>query len=167
MPNWCSNQVTIEHDDPAQIQRLFDAFEKGEFLQAVDPMPENPPVDPAIAAEFYDSLPDWYNWRLAHWGTKWDVGGKHDGQADILTPNMLSLSFDSAWSPPMIAYQKLVNDGFKVHAYYHEMGMCFMGEFDNGEDDYIEYTCYEDIPDNWDEVWNMAEMFAMMEEDGD
>ena len=34
----------------------------------------------------------------------------------------------------------------KIDAYYHEMGMCFIGEFDNGEDDYLEYTCYEDIP---------------------
>lgn len=160
MPNWCDNQVTIEHDDPAEIQRLHDAFQKGEFLQAIDPMPDDPKPSPADAG--LGSLPDWYNWRLQHWGCKWDVGGD-DGSADILTPNMLSLSFLSPWAPPLVAYQKLVNDGFRVHAYYHEMGMCFMGEFDNGNDDYIEYHNADDIPDNWFDVWNMGEHFAMIE----
>lgn len=164
MPNWCQNQVTIEHDDPEQIKRLFDAFEKGEFLQAIEPMPEEP--KPALEGVL-ESLPDWYNWRLQHWGTKWDVGGRDSGQGDILTPNMLSLSFDSAWASPIQAYQKLVEQGFSVVAYYHEMGMCFMGEFNDGEDDYLEYDGSkdaDDIPENWYDIWNMGEHFAMLEE---
>lgn len=163
MPNWCSNQVSIEHDDPEQIKRLFDAFNLGKFLQAVDPMPKDP--KPEINAASLGSLPDWYNWCLQHWGCKWDVGGEDGGQADIVSPNILSLSFDSPWAPPIVAFQKLVGDGFKVHAYYHEMGMCFMGEFQDGEDDYIEYNGADDIPESWFDVWNMGEHFAMYEED--
>ena len=41
MPNWCNNNLTLEHDDPAMIQRAFDALERGEFLQEFCPVPED------------------------------------------------------------------------------------------------------------------------------
>ncbi len=157
MPNWCQNQLSLEHvENPAEIQRLFDAAVKGEFLQAVCSQPD--PLPP-LKMEL-ESLPDWYNWRLQNWGCKWDV----EGDADIISPNILSFSFISPWAPPIIAYQKLMEQGFTVQAYYHEMGMCFMGEWSDGEDDYIEYNGADDIPENWFDIWNMGEHFAMMEE---
>jgi len=157
MPNWCDNQLTLEHvENPAEIQRLYDAAVKGEFLQAVCPMPDPlPPLKMGL-----ESLPAWYNWRLQNWGCKWDV----EGDVDMISPTTLSFSFLSPWAPPIEAYRKLEEQGFTVQAYYHEMGMCFMGEFSDGLDDYIEYDGADDIPDNWYDVWNMGEHFAMMEE---
>ena len=34
MPNWCSNHVTVRGTDPAEIQRLAQAF--AELTQSVD-----------------------------------------------------------------------------------------------------------------------------------
>lgn len=163
MPNWCQNQLSLEHvDNPAEIKRLFEAAEKGEFLQAVCPMPKDPQIV-SLGDERLESLPAWYNWRLHNWGCKWDV----EGQADLISPTILSFSFDSPWGAPIQAYEKLLEQGFSVQAYYHEMGMAFMGEWSDGEDDYIEYTCDKDagdIPENWYDIWNMGEHFAMLEE---
>jgi hypothetical protein len=39
MPNWCNNNLTLSHDDPAMIQRAFDALERQEFLQEFCPVP--------------------------------------------------------------------------------------------------------------------------------
>jgi len=161
MPNWCQNQLSLEHTDPAEIQRLFDAAVEGKFLQAVCPQPN--PLPPVTIPAELGSLPDWYNWRLQNWGCKWDV----EGDVDIVSPTTLSFSFDSPWGPPLQAYEKLKEQGFSVQAYYHEMGMAFMGEWSDGDDDYIEYTGDRDagdIPENWYDIWNMGEHFAMIEE---
>jgi hypothetical protein len=32
MPNWCSNMLTLTHEDPAMITRARDAFARGELL---------------------------------------------------------------------------------------------------------------------------------------
>lgn len=42
---------------------------------------------------------DWYEWRLEHWGTKWDVG-PGDMSGFRLTDESHSFRFDTAWSPP-------------------------------------------------------------------
>jgi hypothetical protein len=64
------------------------------------------------------------------------VGG--DGQTDIHPDGkMLHTSFDSAWSPPVYAYDKLVAMGFGVNAMYHEGGMGYAGIYDENGDDEI------------------------------
>ena len=30
MPNWCMNNLTISHDDPAKLQEFVDAYNSGE-----------------------------------------------------------------------------------------------------------------------------------------
>lgn len=153
MPNWCMNEVTITHDNPLEITRLRDAFVEKRFLQAIDPMPEH-------LEKTDGKMPAWYSWRLEHWGCKWDVGEDGSGKATIVSPTVLQLSFDSPWAPPTIAYQKLVSDGFHVNAYYLEMGMCFIGQFTDGEDNSIQYSTLADIPEDWSEVWDMETMLG-------
>ena len=73
------------------------------------------------------------------------------------------MSFDSAWSPPTQAYEKLVDLGFSVRAYYYECGMGFCGIWDEGFDDY-----YEISGESADEVAEMLpevldEMFCISE----
>ena len=41
MPNWCSNTLTITHEDPTMIVRAKAAFANGEFLNEFIPVPED------------------------------------------------------------------------------------------------------------------------------
>ena len=151
MPNWCNNNLTLTHEDPAMIQRAYDALERGEFLNEFIPVPE----DLKITSGYLGSGPEqeelerqtkanvekygygnWYDFSVGEWGTKWDVGG--DGQSDIHPDGkMLHTYFDSAWSPPVNAYYKLEELGFTVNAMYYEGGMCYAGEFTDGCDNEI------------------------------
>jgi len=151
MPNWCNNNLTLTHEDPAMILRAKEALDRGEFLNEFIPVPE----DLKITSGFLGSGPEqeelerqtkanvekygygnWYDYCCGEWGTKWDVGG--DGQTDIRPDGkMLHTYFDSAWSPPVNAYDKLVELGFGVNAMYYEGGMAYAGEYTDGSDNEI------------------------------
>ncbi len=183
MPNWCNNTVTISHEDPAMIERVREAFNKGALLQEFIPVPEDLQIvagsvgDPVEQAKLIEDTNrnlevhgygNWYDFCVNEWGTKWDVGA--DGQPAIDNDvNTLSLNFDSAWSPPTGAYEKLMDLGFKILAYYYEPGMCFCGKWEDGEDDYYEYgdmTSEEvaaTIPDDLDECFCISESMAEWE----
>jgi hypothetical protein len=87
----------------------------------------------------------------------------------------LILSFDSAWSPPVTAYEKLLDMGFRIYATYYESGMCFCGIWDNGDDIYFEYgsmsaaEARDEIPVELDEAYGISEYLDECEaqEEGD
>jgi hypothetical protein len=151
MPNWCNNVLTLTHEDPAMILRAKEALDRGEFLQEFIPVPEQlkivagcvgDPVEQAkLEADTKRNVEElgygnWYDYCVGEWGTKWDVGG--DGQSDIHPDGrMLHTSFDSAWSPPVAAYDKLVELGFGVNAMYYEGGMGYAGSYDEHGDQEI------------------------------
>ena len=176
MPNWCANTVTLEHEDPAMIARAKEAFDKGTFLQEFIPCPEdllettaqfgaNEQEKRNLAKHGYSS---WYDWNIAHWGTKWDVGGEHG--ADTI-PGGLMLSFDSAWAPPVNAYERLLDLGFKIYATYYEPGMAFAGVWEDGNDDYYEYggmsadEIETTLPIELDEAYGISQQVAEWEEE--
>lgn len=157
MPNWCANDVTLRHNDPALIQRAAEAYKQGRLLQEFYPCPQ----------ELYEGE-GWYNWCVNHWGTKWDVGGKDDfiEQPDA---NTLVLSFQSAWAPPVSAFAAFEEDGFEVEAHYYEPGMCFFGSYKDGIDDTIDYSdlSAEEIRTNFpeaDERWCISDWMEDSEE---
>ena len=90
------------------------------------------------AAEQYKSnidrygFRDWYDWRIANWGTKWDVEA-NDIQVVDDNPGYLSLAFFTAWSPPEGIYDALLElideNKLDVQAtwFYDEPGMQFAG----------------------------------------
>ena len=41
MPNWCNNSVEIYHEDPAMIERVREAFNKGALLNEFIPIPQS------------------------------------------------------------------------------------------------------------------------------
>jgi hypothetical protein len=41
MPNWCNNNLTLTHEDPAMILRAKEALDRGEFLNEFIPVPED------------------------------------------------------------------------------------------------------------------------------
>jgi hypothetical protein len=176
MPNWCANTLTLEHEDPAMIARAKTAFAKGEFLHEFIPVPAelseavaNASINEEMVAKYgYSS---WYDFCVANWGTKWDVGGGDGSLQDI--PNGLMLTFDSAWSPPINAYARLIEQGFKVYATYYEPGMAFAGIWEDGMDDYYEYggmsadEIEQQLPTELDEAYCISEQVAEYEEENE
>jgi hypothetical protein len=157
------------------IERVRKAFNDGGLLTELIPCPaelhehEAPIRDTELAKRFLEQFgaTDWYNWQVQNWGTKWDVGA--DGQPAQDIPGGLMLSFDSAWSPPTTAYEKLIDMGFRIRAMYYEGGMCFAGIWDNGDDDYYEYSdmssteVAEQLPVELDEAFCISESMAEWE----
>lgn len=147
MPNWCMNNLTVEHDDPNMVDRFEKAYNAGNTCNEFIPMPE-------------DIGDGWYNFCVSNWGTKWDFGGAgNHGLAATRVGNQVSCTFDSAWAPPVGLYEKLVELGYDVKASYWEPGMAFCGIWDNGFDNYMEYIDHNEIPVGlWNE-YNMDEFF--------
>ena len=190
MPNWCNNSVTLRHKDPAMIERAHKALAEGKFLQEFIPCPQEltdtvagfmgedkraaHEAQQAANIEKY-GYRDWYDWQVAHWGTKWDVGGD-DGLIQKLDANTLEASFDSAWSPPCAAYEALIEQGFYIKAFYDECGMCFCGVWEGDKengffDDYYEYsgetskTIREAVGEELDDIWCLSERMSEWEEE--
>jgi len=188
MPNWCNNGVTISHEDPAKIRALADAMAEGRFLNHVIPVPQE--LKDTMAGSYGDSekqalleqrtadniekygYSNWYDFCVNEWGTKWDVdcSGSIEVSEDGLTVNA---SFDSAWAPPCAVYEAMVEQGYEVEAYYYEPGMGFVGKWDNGYDDCIEYggetseTVRSAIGDELDDYFGISESMAEWEEENE
>jgi len=185
MPNWCDNTLELRHEDPAMIKRAKEAFEAGRLLDEFIPVPQQLKdtragfygkdtyeqelleATEALNVKWFKHK-NWWDFCVQEWGTKWDVG--RDGYINTEDPNYLSLSFQSAWSPPIDAYAKLLDMGFEVYALYYESGIGFCGCFDQGIDD-----CYsidgnskwvvDCIPDYIDEAFCISESMAEWEEE--
>ena len=41
MPNWCNNDITISHKDPAKLEALATAIREGNFFKHIIPIPES------------------------------------------------------------------------------------------------------------------------------
>jgi len=169
MPNWCNNNLILEHEDPAMIQRAHKALERGEFLQEFIPVPQElkdtvsggygDPVEQAkLEAQTRANVAkygygNWYDFCVGQWGTKWDVG--EQGCSDVHPGGkMLHANFDSAWSPPVNAYEKLEALGFRVEAMFYEGGMAFAGSYEDGncEDFSLEGMTADDIEQNYPDL---------------
>jgi hypothetical protein len=116
MPNWCHNTL-----DVTGLEKKLAEFVEHAKLKDGDRV-----VQPLTFAadvpepEFGDSegmFPDWYSWRVANWGTKWDASfnsssmiafGHEDmdleksieAQGAQGTSMATVYKFDTAWSPP-------------------------------------------------------------------
>ena len=143
MPNWCSNEVTIEGDaeqllDLAKVSGLLTKTgklkRKPEFnFSAVCPCDHEPTLkaeaefqktntqENRISAELFD-------WNRAHWGTKWSPG---DDVFDVRMKNgVLQMTFDTAWSPPTGVFEHIVSRWPKLRVFvrYEEPGNDLSGE---------------------------------------
>ena len=71
MPNWCANNVTINHDDPAKLNELVDAYKRGELMEHFMPTPRDPNDPTKLLGEgkpiTFDGSEDWYSWRVRNW----------------------------------------------------------------------------------------------------
>jgi len=168
------------------IARARDAFACGEFLNEFVPVPEdlkitagsvgNPDEQVQLEAQTQANVVkhgygNWYDYCVGEWGTKWDVGDKHNIQS--VTDNELVVYFDSAWSPPTTAYDKLIDLGFGVYATYYEPGMCFCGIYDEHGDDFYDFSNMDSgdvaqtIPQELDDTYGISESIAEYERENE
>ena len=186
MPNWCNNSVEIYHEDPKMIERVRTAFNGEGLLQEFIPVPEDlrnivagsVPVEQEAEHKLKEEFnritygyTNWYDFCVNEWGTKWEIGADGNPAQDI--PGGLMLGFDSAWSPPIAAYEKLCAMGFRIRAMYYEPGMAFAGVWEGNEDeandDYYEYGSMdskeiaETLPTELDEAFGISESAAEWE----
>ena len=143
MPNHCDQQVHI-HGQRLLVETIYysltDNGHFSQFCQLIKPMPFEQWLAPKTKWQGFE-VEGWYDWRVNNWGTKWDVV-----DVDITQPLTIdddqnaSFSFNcwTAWSPPIPVWDKLVEMGLSVDASYQDEGMCFEGEYLNGED-----NCWE------------------------
>lgn len=156
MPNWCSNTLIISHEDKKMMKRVIKGYNKNGLLREFIPIPKelvdtisgclgSPDSYDQRLLVFKEQLnmeffgyKNWYDFCVSEWGTKWDIGCR-DGYDKLLVSdiknNTITIGFDSAWSPPIEAYEKLSDLGFAIKAYYYESGCAFCGMWDNGIDE--------------------------------
>ena len=162
MPNWCNNNIEITGPID-KIKALWDATqaEDGGLLNAMVPMPVE--LKDTVKGSNGDAV-NWYDWSVTNWGTKWDVGlegieytDNGDGTATI------SGYFDSAWSPPIEAYNRFLeaNEDCSLTGSYYEMGCDFAGFYDNGDDEHLENLRDEyDLPED-----EQSDLFKRLDEE--
>jgi hypothetical protein len=188
MPNWCNNTLELAHKDPAMLERARDALNRGEFLEEFIPVPQELKIVAGRVGDATDpkqieleaqekrnreqfGYATWYDFCVNEWGTKWDVGG--DGVTTEIENGRITTAFDSAWSPPTAAYEKLTELGFSVRAYYCEPGMAYAGIWEDGIDDFYEYggmnseQVAEELPSALDEMFCISESMAEWEADNE
>lgn len=175
MPNWCNNNISISGPTETIKQLWEDATAEGSgLLNAMVPMPEH--LKDTVKGSNGDA-DNWYDWAVSNWGTKWDV----DTEGLEFTDNgdgtaMIEGWFDSAWAPPIEAYNTFCDDmdNCDLQASYHEPGMDFGGFYTNGDDEYCEdlhgeYNTPEDersdLFNRLDEEYGLSEQYEMWDED--
>jgi hypothetical protein len=115
---------------------------RGEFLSEFIPVPEDLSIVAGRVGDDEDQkqkdlvaqmevnvakhgYANWYDYCVNEWGTKWDVGCEGyavQPEAD----GRMCIGFDSAWAPPILAMEKMVDMGFSIRLYYYEPGMALL-----------------------------------------
>ena len=197
MPNWCNNTLIISHPDRAMMKRVIKAYNQNRLLDEFIPIPlelkegamninelrkirnwEYKKELDAIREQLntkYFGFKDWYDYCVSEWGTKWDVGhgdGYNTKLLKDIDKNTLHLGFDSAWSPPIRAYEKMIEMGFSIRAYYFEGGCAYCGVWEDGVDE--EYSIdgksewvSENIPKEIDDEFCISESMASWESENE
>tara|TARA_R110001592_G_scaffold151176_9_gene377472 strand:- start:5880 stop:6461 length:582 start_codon:yes stop_codon:yes gene_type:complete len=180
MPNWCHTDIIIR-GTAKDIKWVSDLIQKHNdrkedsmgFFETIIPSPnwdktpnedgELPVPDPARDADgnitfMFSKFPAtgrnddrWYDWNINNWGTKWEVS---EIEVTDSSDTELYVYFDTAWSPVIPIFDKLVERGLDVEAEFKDEGWNFAGKYDNGEvEDYkIEFVERDEDDDEYTEV---------------
>ena len=182
MPNWCANSLKIKPKTKAaktfMERKLLPELEKGkdsQIFNLISPMPQEliNTVCGSVGEDKRDAhkaqmeanvekfgYPTWYEYAHANWGTKWDAS-VYDYHTDV--DGQLYISFDTAWGPPIVFYDKLGEMGYEVEAFYREEGMAFAGKYSDGCDDYYEYGSMsadeirDQLPEELDDMFSISQ----------
>ena len=127
MPNWCYNNLTIKGDEKnlKRIKFHLEDIEKkdnqspGVFMALVG-------RDQSIELNEYEHG-GWYQANIDYWGCKWDVS--YDESGLDYTDDSITMSFNSAYSPPVPFIQHLGRlFNVQCELYYEEPSCDFCGK---------------------------------------
>jgi hypothetical protein len=141
MPNRCDNWCKLSHDDPALVARAHAAMLRGKLLSEFIPIPRvlkdtearigSAPTDAQRANLLACGVKDWSGFCAANWGTVKELFETAATLSDDGTS--VTARFDSAWTPPLAAYERLERvHGFRVTAYFSEPSMQVCGARERG-----------------------------------
>ena len=137
MPNWCNNRLAVStwskvEDEAKAIKQIEEFRDKARLIEEdgteasslcmnnLYPMPKE-----LENTKSPSDKPNWYDWRIENWGTKWDV----EGCLEHYDEEYLEYTFESAWSPPTAFLEKVSKD-FPLLRFvlkYEEEGVGFIG----------------------------------------
>jgi len=131
VPNWCSTQIRITGPS-SKINALVASTQSESRVLDFDKI--RPTPAPLLAAKTEEERDenlkayghaDWYDWRNANWGTKWNS----DGEYAVQEPDSLYIEFLTAWGPPLEILDQVAEDNkeLKIVASFEESGMDFRG----------------------------------------
>jgi len=186
MPNWCNNTVEINHEDKTKMYALVEAINEGKFCNFARPVPESlhivagrvgaddspeqiKLVEQENANREKHGYATWYDFCVNEWGTKWDTGTQ-GYEVKPESDGRMCIGFDTAWSPPIQAMEKLCELGFSVRLMYYEPGMAFCGIWEDGHDDYYDIggmtseQVLDDVPEELDQCFGISECIAEYED---
>jgi hypothetical protein len=150
MPNWATNTIEIT-GDATELQNLLNKASEGNgntfLLNNLVPMPAhlegtNSPSDEkegefshAISGDKDYEYGSWYSWRLAHWGTKWDLGQDELPETLLVEKTTegegkVVFGYSTAWSP-ISEFWVAVSKQYPTLLFreqYYEEGCDFIGE---------------------------------------
>jgi len=154
MPNHTDNRVILSHADSQQIDMIYNIMNTDDtpLCQTLIPMPEELE---GTAGFDENGTTGWYSWRVENWGTKWDI---YDAHCDRIDANTLQLYFNTAWSPPVPVFDKLIDMGFEVTARYLDEGWMYIGEYTNDN-----AYCVDDVEKVITEYPELDEEFGISE----
>lgn len=120
MPNWVTNELVVT-GDAAQLKDFKDKFftfvenKKVPTFNKIVPMPD-------------EEKDNWYDWRVEHWGTKWDA---NYSEINAMASNMIDVRFDTAWSPPIEFFNTCADiyDKLRFECYFIDECNNFCGMF--------------------------------------
>ena len=163
MPNWCNNTITLT-GPKEKITKIYEkAKEENAFLQQLHPMPAE--LEDTTKGSNGDDF-NWYDWRVENWGTKWDVD--MDGLELSEDGTTITGWFDSAWAPPIHAYEYFLtaNEDCSISSLYYEGGMDFAGKWEDFADMTVtpgDFTADEMEDPNSGLIYDINENFNMSE----
>ena len=182
MPNWANNTIQIT-GPKKKIQQIKQAIEADQLLDYLYPMPKELDItagregsdesaeQKALVAKEKANLEkygysNWYDWKVAQWGTKWDV----DTENLELSKDGTTITgwFDSAWAPPLEAYNYFLakNEDCSIKSYYYEGGCDFGGLYEDGYDNGItpsDYNADQMEDENEGLIYELNEHFNFSE----
>ena len=159
MANICINSFAVSNDDQEALVKFYKAFMDGNVFKTFFPMPEQleGTICPSPPNEVYLSLygaSNWCDWKEKNWGIKCDIGineecSDYSGGCRI-NGNICSGVFGTPWSPPIEAFKKLAEFGFKFYLNYEESGNGFLGVLSWDGESLVD-DCYDIDFDEWEE----------------
>ena len=141
MPNWCMNSVQISGEE-GTLEKIKEAADNNRLLNFLAPLGQ-----------------DWdYGLAIEKWGTKWDI---NEPYCDWDGEDTLQISFDSAWGPPLAAYDHAESTmNLEITASFYEPGMCFVGDRDGSwEFDFEDEDWADGIPQDLIVDWCLEEEY--------